>query len=389
MGSQLYQLQGLCTFMLCLGGLPLHAYTLPQGYFAPRAGDSGSTAIARTDPDIVAWASGVDSIQYGEGVDPSWRVPQRALGPSSADTLDVVPLGRGGSATVTFDSPITDLEGWDFAVFENAFDDEFLELAWVEVSSDGQNFARLPSVSHTPEPIEGHGKLHPALIYGLASKYRIGYATPFDLNELKLAWEQALLAVDGGSTGGMSEAYRQHLIEVMPHVDTQTITHVRVVDIVGDGSARDAAGNVIYDPYPTHQTAGFDFDAVAVFHMLELSPYEQWAQPHGLASGSGGQDADSDGIANYLEFAFSTEPHGASPLPMPQPAEPTDPGAAPSWEMATAGPVDVLISKDFAQWQPASTSWSNGLLHIQAPEPAAPQGTPIWFFRYKVPASVN
>jgi hypothetical protein len=44
------------------------------------------------------------------------------------------------------------------------------------------------------------------------------------------------------------------------------VTHVRIVDVVGDGSARDSDGRVIWDPYPTILTAGFDLDAVGVIH---------------------------------------------------------------------------------------------------------------------------
>jgi hypothetical protein len=49
-------------------------------------------------------------------------------------------------------------------------------------------------------------------------------------------------------------------------VDLGHITRVRIVDIVGDGSATGSFGNVIYDPHPTARTAGFDLDAIAVLH---------------------------------------------------------------------------------------------------------------------------
>jgi hypothetical protein len=50
-----------------------------------------------------------------------------ALGPADNN---VVSLGDSGYAIVKFDIPISDGPGFDFAVFENAFDDEFLELAF-------------------------------------------------------------------------------------------------------------------------------------------------------------------------------------------------------------------------------------------------------------------
>ena len=65
-----------------------------------------------------------------------------------------VSLGDGGTVVLTFPQPIGDVPGPDFAVFENgfkAFDNSFfLELAHVEVSSDGVNFYRFPSSSLTP-----------------------------------------------------------------------------------------------------------------------------------------------------------------------------------------------------------------------------------------------
>ena len=41
-------------------------------------------------------------------------------------------------------------------------------------------------------------------------------------------------------------------------------TDVRIVDVVGDGFSLDSSGGVIYDPYPTSGSAGFDLDAVGV-----------------------------------------------------------------------------------------------------------------------------
>ena len=77
-------------------------------------------------------------------------------------------------ATVTFASPIYNGEGPDFAVFENGFDidDEydptgvlhFLELAFVEVSSDGENFFRFPAVTNVPSTARKGSKSVPANI---------------------------------------------------------------------------------------------------------------------------------------------------------------------------------------------------------------------------------
>ncbi|MCL4720590.1 MAG: PEP-CTERM sorting domain-containing protein, partial [Gammaproteobacteria bacterium] len=124
------------------------------GIFAPAAGQPGSTAIAAGDPAIVSWGSRVIDYSPGSDVDLQFQTPLRALGPAGNSdgsndgfTFDIVSLGNGGSITLGFAVPIADGPGPDFLVFENSFSDGFLELAWVEVSSDGSNFFRFPAFS--------------------------------------------------------------------------------------------------------------------------------------------------------------------------------------------------------------------------------------------------
>ena len=52
-------------------------------------------------------------------------------------------------------------------------------------------------------------------------------------------------------------------------VDLEAITHVKIVDVIGDGTQFDSIGDPIYDPYPTTGSAGFDLDAVAVINQKE------------------------------------------------------------------------------------------------------------------------
>ncbi len=75
---------------------------------------------------------------------------------------------------------------------------------------------------------------------GCAGKHLQGTGTPFDLRAL------------AGTPG----------------LDTRRVTHVRLVDVVGDGSVADDYGNPIYDPFPTFGSGGFDLDAVGVMHPL-------------------------------------------------------------------------------------------------------------------------
>jgi hypothetical protein len=202
--------------------------------------------VGLEDSRIVGWASAVESVAFGEAVDEEWMNPEAALGPAEGTPGNVVALGRGGHIVLQFDPPMTDGEGPDLAVFENSLNDSFLELAFVEVSSNGEDFARFPNSYQGTEPVATYAGHEATWISGLAGKYRIGYGTPFDL---------ANLVCDPGVTDGS--------------VDITSITYVRIVDIIGDGETKDTAGRPIYDPYPTVGSAGFDLDGVAALHLAE------------------------------------------------------------------------------------------------------------------------
>jgi hypothetical protein len=226
------------------------------GQFPPQAGIAGSTAIPAADPRFVAWATGCTvSRGYLDIAQPS---AGRALsgtddlGTGSPD-FQVVSLGDSGVAVLTFAAPIINGPGPDFAVFENGFTDPsdpeaaYLELAFVEVSSDGIHYTRFPAISHIQDTVQTSGAgefLNARLIHNLAGKYRSGYGTPFDLEELADT----------------------------PGLDVNHITHIRLVDVVGsigEHGSKDHEGRVINDPYPTAYaigTGGFDLDAVGVIH---------------------------------------------------------------------------------------------------------------------------
>lgn len=211
------------------------------GPYEPAAGQPGSTAIPMDSSAFVAWADGWTDYEPGAECLEEWRTPDLAMGPATGDPLDIVCLGRGGRITLTVSAPILDGPGADFAVFENAVTDTFLELAFVEVSSDGVTFARFPAVSLSPMPTHAIPNLQaidPTDVTGFASKYRVGFGTPFDLADLP-----APVAVD-----------------------TRAIRYIRLIDIVGDGSVSDSLGNPIYDPYPTIESAGADIEALGVIH---------------------------------------------------------------------------------------------------------------------------
>ena len=181
----------------------------------------------------------------------SYGVDADGIGKPDGQLL--VSLGDGGNAVLTFDSPIYDGPGPDFAVFENPLENAqqpglfFLELGFVEVSSDGENYFRFPAVSYVPydTQVGSFGCVEPQLVHNLASKYAPLFGTPFDLEELP---DDAKL-------------------------DKNRVTHVRIVDVVGtinpDYATYDSEGHIVNDPWPTpFSSSGFDLDAVGVIHDL-------------------------------------------------------------------------------------------------------------------------
>jgi hypothetical protein len=226
--------------------------------FAPAQDQPGTTAMHADSSAFVAWATGctvergpmrIDKPENGLA---SYGADSLALG-KPGGTYDVVSLGDGGTATLTFESPIYNGEGPDFAVFENGFanavnpDTWALELGFVEVSSDGVNFFRFPAVTYvqTETQLGNAGSIVPAQLHNFASKYGAFYGTPFDLDEVE---DNALL-------------------------DKNKVTHVRIVDVVGnidpEYATKDSEGHIVNDPWPTaFASSGFDLDAVGVIYDL-------------------------------------------------------------------------------------------------------------------------
>jgi hypothetical protein len=223
--------------------------------FAPQVGTAGTTAIHKDSSAFKAWATNC-TLNLG------WQnIADTTLGKTQVGDASYVPgkagsgvvsLGDAGEAVITFEHPITNGEGFDFAVFENGFIDQtlapgtaFLELAFVEVSSDGINYTRFPAtcLNDTTTQVGSFEGMFAQKINNLAGKYLGNYGTPFDLDELKNA----------------------------PGLDVNYITHVKIIDVVGSiqdvYASRDSAGNKVNDPWPTgFASSGFDLDAVGVIH---------------------------------------------------------------------------------------------------------------------------
>jgi hypothetical protein len=148
---------------VCVAGFIAVAAVTPAraGTFDPQVGQPGSLGIGNARPYFTEWASSVVSItrvpeDIANPASPlaSFGTPSQALGYADGVSTHVVSLGDGGSITLWFATPIANGPGADFAVFENGFLSgspglAFLELGFVDVSSDGVHFFRFPSVSET------------------------------------------------------------------------------------------------------------------------------------------------------------------------------------------------------------------------------------------------
>jgi len=229
--------------------------------YAPAPGNPGSTALPNNSPLFTAWATGITVTRgYVKISDPAFTAagsnfassgqPGYAVGPANGGSVS---LGDGGYATLTFATPMTNGEGFDFAVFETGSAD-YIELAFVEVSSDGVYFFRFPNHSETQatNQIGTFGSPQPQYLNNLAGKYNGIYGTPFDLSDLP---DDALL-------------------------DKNRVTHIRVIDVVGsidpDYASYDSFGNAVNDSFPTpFNTSGFDLMGVGVIHQATMGTDNQ------------------------------------------------------------------------------------------------------------------
>ncbi|MBA3680982.1 MAG: T9SS type A sorting domain-containing protein [Bacteroidetes bacterium] len=225
------------------------SFTLKSQTYAPPVGQPGTTAIHKDSSAFINWANGCKITRGYQDISNTSlgyaNVGDSSMAFGQALSNGIVSLGDGGVAICTFQYPIKNGTGADFAIFENSFDDTFLELALVEVSSDGINFVKFASHSLTDTVTQtgSFGPTDATKINNLAGKYRGGYGTPFDLQEL---------AAD-------------------PNINVNSVTHIKIIDVVGSVNKayakRDSYNNMINDPWPTgFGSGGFDLDAVGVIH---------------------------------------------------------------------------------------------------------------------------
>jgi hypothetical protein len=248
------------------------------------------------NPLFFGWADSVASYERADS-DTSFSNSALALGPVTGDNFHVVSLGDlpasaitpPGTITVALAKPVKNLSGADFVVFENGHITQsnqggagiggiFAELANVWVSANGVDFVKFPANSLTTAPVGMYGSLDPTNLHNLAGKHTNAFGnswgTPFDLAQVGLA----------------------------------QVTHIRIVDVPGNGDFLDESDHPIYDAWQTFGSGGFDLEAVGA--ISTLTTYDDWAPLANLAMDARGQadDPDGDGLPNLLEYAFGCVP---------------------------------------------------------------------------------
>jgi len=284
-------------------GPGVNGYVGEDGRHADPADDD-----AVINPIFRGWATSVVSYQPAPGVEPQWMDTNKALGPATGNNFDIVSLGdleqtqidQGappGQTTLSFSEPVRDCSGYDFVVFENGLvsiyntstgsvaGQMFAELGYVEVSSDGEDFVRFPSVSLTAGLVGMYGTIEISNVYNLAGKHPnadgVCTGTPFDLSEI---------ANEPNVVCGL--------------VDINNINYVRIVDIPGSGDFEDegishidpntrpdwdyyANNHPIYDVWVTFGSGGVDLEAVGVLEEQEYSA-----------------DINLDGVVDMFDFVL-------------------------------------------------------------------------------------
>ncbi len=273
----------------------VNGYVNPNDGWRPaRPGE----ADAVLNPIFRSWAAEVVSYLPAPGLAAQWTDPNLALGSVTGSIADVVSLGDlgqeqldGGIApgriTLSFDEPIRQGRGYDFVVFENGFASSanwndgsvagqmFAELAYVEVSSNGEDFVRFPAVSLTAGRVDFLlGTIDSTEVYNLAGKHPNGYGTctgtPFDLSDVA------------------------DLPEVVSGiVDINDVRYVRIVDIPGSGDFHDqAVMHINPNTWP-------DWDLYANDHPI----YDAWNTTLAPIDPSGGFDLEAIGVLEEQEYS--------------------------------------------------------------------------------------
>ncbi len=188
------------------GGAPSEAGATGGEDAAGRNGDAGAPPTFACDGEGARFVTDVVDFEFGEGQDHGQAdFPQPILGAPLGEgccmgSLDVTSLGEGGFVVVEFEgNVITDGEGPDFIVFENAFvpqgADEsavFAEVGRVSVSQDGVEWFDYPCTADE-YPFGACAGWHAVLANADENELspldpEVAGGDAFDLRDLGLEW---------------------------------------------------------------------------------------------------------------------------------------------------------------------------------------------------------
>jgi hypothetical protein len=340
----------LSDFARCAGravlALALALIALPAAGRGPYD-DWDENGVSYDDRRIVGWATGYLDYWHpaasggaynsnpGEAVTVENAVAGAPESASNDPTTHYVSLGNGGHVTLVFDRKIRDLDGPDLAVWENGSPDYtfrepwgewfFAELMFVEVAttyhaSDGSYWARFPTSYLASAPV--HDWNNPAAVppeYNTMDvTYVDGFAGKHANNTVYGEWGTAF---DLGDLAGDANV-------VAGRVDLDDINCVRVVDVVGNGSTTDSAGDPVYDPYPSEfGVGGADLKGVAVLvqwgpgdfdhnAVVGLGDFSIFAGKYGHIRDQAGWnpecDMDASGVVGLGDFSLFAGLYGTT-----------------------------------------------------------------------------
>lgn len=227
---------------------------------------------------VTPYAGEITSLDPGPFAD--FGVEENMLGPpegfgAGAGSTDVYTLGVQGEVVLELDTKAWDGPGTDLIVFENpfivagSFWDAYVDALYVEVSSNGTDFARFPNDFDGPAGPYLSGSFQ----LGADVAYYDGFAGVLPVNAFPPTVEPLDVVKAGGDAFDL-EDLAAHPLVLTGHLDLQKVTHIRLIDVEA-GVNMDDAGDVIWDcGFPDFASA--DVDAVvavnSVFNALPGRP---------------------------------------------------------------------------------------------------------------------
>jgi hypothetical protein len=189
-------------------------------------------------------------------------------GPRGGLGTHVLTLGSGGDVTLGFERVITNGPGSDFVVFENTFEwmlQTYPEVAMVEVSTNGVDFARFPMRYDGPHGLfAGTFDMAPWGSYSGVTGH-VPTLANVDSNLL-----DPFNPLEGGGEGFDLADLEDHALVLGGLVDLNAIHYVRLVDLEA-GTQVDSRLVTVWDSGGALGNA--DIDAVAVVHdTVDLDP---------------------------------------------------------------------------------------------------------------------